>query len=133
MKIRLFIIQIFIVFCIFTGCGEKTYSFQKTVDEIQSIAIVSAKSSLDFTVIKELSQTEQKVFLEKFKTIEFQNYYIGDPMSLSGDAIKITYQNGDYEMICYYWSEYVKNGEVYFVPKNCDEDTFNDLLENFSN
>lgn len=115
----------------FVSCKGKPYSFKKTVDEIESIEIVSAKNSLDFTVVKKLSETEQEDFLEKFQAIEFENYYVGDPMSVSGDAVKITYQNGDYEMICYYWSEFVESGEVYFVKKSCDEQKFNDLLSSF--
>lgn len=52
-------------------------------------------------------------------------------MSVSGNAVKITYQNGEYEIICHYWAEYVKNGEVYFVRKSCDEKDFNELIDNF--
>ena len=52
-------------------------------------------------------------------------------MSVNGNAVKISYHNGDYEMICYYWAEYVKNGEVFFVRKNCDEKEFNALLNGF--
>jgi hypothetical protein len=52
-------------------------------------------------------------------------------MSVHGDAIKITYKNGAYEMICFSWSEYVKNGKIYFVRRNCDEEDFKDLLNSF--
>ena len=52
-------------------------------------------------------------------------------MSVNGNAVKISYQNGDYEMVCYYWAEYVKNGEVYFIRKSCDEKEFNELLNSF--
>lgn len=115
----------------FTGCGATTYSFKESVDEIESIEIVSAENSLEFTVTKTLSETEKNDFLEQFQVMKFDNYYVGDPMSINGNAVKITYQNGDYEMICHYWAEYVKNGEVYFVRKSCDEEDFNKLLNNF--
>ena len=52
-------------------------------------------------------------------------------MSVNGNAVKITYLNGDYEMICYYWAEYVKNGEAYSVRNSCDEKEFNELLNSF--
>lgn len=52
-------------------------------------------------------------------------------MSVSGDAVKITYRNGEYEMISCYWSEFVRDGEVYFIRKSCDEKVFNELLSNF--
>ena len=119
------------VLLIFTGCSQKTYLFKNSVDEIETIEIVSAESSLEFTVIKTLSETEKNDFLEQFQVMKFDSYYLGDPMSISGNAVKITYQNGNYEMICYYWAEYVENGEVYSVRKKCDEDDFNKLLNNF--
>ena len=68
---------------------------------------------------------------QKFQEIEFDNYYFGDPMSVSGDAVKITNRNGEYEMISCYWSEFVRDGEVYFIRKSCDEKVFNELLSNF--
>ena len=131
MKKILFVGLILVVLLLFTGCGEKTYVFKNPVDKIESIEIVSAKSSLEFTVTKTLSETEKNDFIEKFQTIEFYSYFFGDPMSVNGDAVKISYQNGDYEMVCYYWAEYVKNGEVYFIRKSCDEKEFNALLDRF--
>ena len=131
MKKMLSIASFLLVLLIFTGCGEKTYVFKNSVDEIESIEIVSAENSLKFTVTKTLSETEKNDFLEQLLVIKFDSYYVGDPMSINGNAVKITYQNGDYEMICHYWAEYVKNGEVYFVRKSCDEEDFNKLLNNF--
>ena len=131
MKRSLFIASFLLVLLIFTGCSEKTYLFKNSVDEIESIEIVSAENSLNFTVTKTLSEIEKNDFLEQLLAIKFDKYYVGDPMSINGTAVKITYQNGDYEMICHYWAEYVKNGEVYFVRKNCDEEDFNKLLNSF--
>ena len=131
MKKLLSIASFLLVLLIFTGCSEKTYLFKNSIDEIESIEIVSAENSLEFTVIKTLSETEKNDFLEQFQVMKFDSYYVGDPTSINGNAVKITYQNGDYEMICHYWAEYVKNGEVYFVRKSCDEEDFNKLLNNF--
>ncbi|MBE6904628.1 MAG: hypothetical protein E7480_08510 [Ruminococcaceae bacterium] len=115
----------------FTSCSEKTYSLRNPVDEIESIEIVFAENSLEFTVTKTLSEEEREAFFEQFQKIEFENYFLGDPMLVNGNSVKITYQNGDYEMICYRWAEYVKNGEIYFVRKHCDEKTFNELINSF--
>lgn len=131
MKKVLFICWVFLVLLDFTACNEITYEFKYSVDEIESIEIVSAENSLEFTVTKTLSEAEKDDFIEKFQTLRFDSYFAGDPMSVYGNAVKITYQNGDYEMICYYWAEYVKNGEVYSVRKSCDEEDFNMLLNNF--
>lgn len=131
MKKLLFVSLILVILLSLTGCGKKTYEFKNSVDKIESIEIVSAKNSLEYTVIKTLSKTEKIEFIEEFQTIKFSSYFVGDPMSVNGSAVKISYQNGDYEMVCYYWAEYVKNGEVYSVRKSCDKKEFNELLNSF--
>ena len=57
---------------------------------------------------------------------------MGDPPGVHGDAIKINYQSGVYEMINYFSAEYVEDGVVQFLWKRCDEKDFNELLEIFS-
>ncbi len=131
MKRILLVGWILTVLLSFTGCGEKPYEFENPVDEIESIEIVFAENSLEFTVVKTLSETEKNDFIEKFQKIEFDRYIIGDPFSVYGNAVKISYQNGDYEMVCHYWADYVKNGEIHFLWKNCDEKEFNELLNSF--
>jgi hypothetical protein len=126
----LFIILFSLILTTLTGCTENSYPFKEPIDEIKHIEIVSVESSLDFTVIKTLSEEEKNVFIEQFKKIKFQDY-LGDPPEVYGDAIKITYQNGLYEMICSYAAEYVENGVIQFRWKACDEKVFNELIENF--
>ena len=127
----LFILLSLIIVFTFSSCQASAYSFKESVDEIDTIEIVSAENSLEYTVLKTLSETERDNFLKQFKTIKFHRYIAGDPMSVSGNAVKITYRNENYEIICFYWAEYVNNGEVFYVWKNCDEDAFNRLLESF--
>ncbi len=103
-KKLLFIVSFLLILLIFTGCSKKTYLFKNPVDEIKSIEIVSAENSLEFTVTKTLSEAEKNDFLEQFQVMKFDSYYVGDPVSINGNAVKITYQNGDYEMICHYWA-----------------------------
>ena len=52
-------------------------------------------------------------------------------MAVAGNAVKFTYSDGNYEVICDFWAEYVENGEVYSVRKNCNEYEFNELLSFF--
>ncbi len=51
-----------LVLLIFTGCSEKTYAFKNSVDEIESIEIVSAENRIAFTVTKTLSEAEKMRF-----------------------------------------------------------------------
>lgn len=113
-----------------SNCKGKSISFKEPVDEVESIEIVSAESSLEFTVLKTLSEKEEKALLNKLQHIEFHKYF-GDPPKLRGDSIRITYQSGAYEMICFYTAEYVENGEIQFLWERCNEKEFNELIENF--
>ena len=116
----------------FVACGKKPYSFLHPLDEIDRVEIVEAENIDTFTVKKTLSETEKTEFLEQFKKIKFSQYIIGDPMSVHGNAFKITYKNGDYEIICHFWNDYVKNGDQGRGWRNCDEREFNALLDQFS-
>ena len=131
MKKVVFIMLFLFTLLIFNGCSEKTYVLSRSVNEIECVEIVLAENSFEYEVVKTLSEAEKDSFLEQLLTIEFDRYYIGDPMSINGTAIKITYQNGDYEMICHYWAEYVRDGEAYSIRRSCDVDEFNELLNNF--
>lgn len=129
-KMLLFISFSVLIMVSLTSCRAKPYSFKEPIDEIERIEIVSAESSLEFTVIKTLSETEEKDFLEEFQKLNFKRY-LGDPSGVHGDAIKITYRSGLYEMICFFTAEYVENGKIQFLWKSCDEKVFNDLLASF--
>ena len=127
---RLLIILFSLVLVCLTGCVGREYPFKEPIDEIESIEIVWAENSLEFTVIKTLSEEEKKDFLEQFQAIEFYGYF-GDPDNLYGDSIKITYKNGTYEMVCSYTAEYVEDGEIHFLWESCDEEEFNALVNSF--
>ncbi|MDD4699137.1 MAG: hypothetical protein PHV07_02625 [Oscillospiraceae bacterium] len=129
-KLILIIILTFLGLISYTSCCAKPYSFKESVDKIESIEIVSAVTSLEFTVSKTLSEAELEDFLKEFQKIEFYKY-LGDPPKLRGDSIRIIYQSGVYEMISSYTAEYVENGVIQFLWKRCDEKAFNNLLKKF--
>lgn len=113
------------------GCSAKPYSFEEPIDTIEYIKIVTAESSLKFSVLKTLSENEKHDFLEQFQDIPFYTYYLGDPMSVYGTAAMICYSSGNYEMVSYSWSEYVKDGQIYFIRKSCEEEVFHSLLDQY--
>ncbi|MBQ4283929.1 MAG: hypothetical protein IJB96_08395 [Lachnospira sp.] len=129
-KVLMIILMILSVFTV-TGCDSSPFSFRQSVEEVESIEIVSAESSLQFTSIKLLSDEEKKEFLEQLQLIEFVKY-IGDPPKLSGDAIKINYRDGAYEMICAYTVEYVEEGKIQYRWRSCSEKDFVSIFNKFS-
>ena len=54
-KILLSIILFSFVLLSLTSCSGNPYSFRESIDEIETIEIVSAENSLEFTVVKTLS------------------------------------------------------------------------------
>ena len=132
MKSKILCLGLLILILCLYACAESSYLLRKSVDDIEKIEIVSAKTSQDYSVLKTLSDDEKESFLVQFQEVGFRKYIAGDPMSVSGNAIKITYSDGSYEMVCDYWSEYVEDGKIYFNRCNCDEEEFLKLLEDFS-
>lgn len=114
------------------SCIKATYPFIHPTDEIDRIEIVDAEDIYTFTVKKTLSDEEKDEFLKQFQKIKFTRYIIGDPLLVGGECIKITYQSGDYEMVCHFWNEYVQNGQCHYGWYNCDQQKFLDLLNQFS-
>ena len=133
MKKSILIAMFLVILLSCVGCDGEEYVFKQSLSEIQSIEVISAKSSIDFVVLKTLSEDEKEEFITRFRGLEFNSYYFGDPMAVAGNAVKFTYSDGNYEVICDYWAEYVENGEVYSVRKKCNEYEFNELLNYFLN
>ena len=63
----LLIILFSLVLVCLTGCVVREYPFKEPIDEIESIEIVWAENSLEFTVIKTLSEEEKEDFLAHCK------------------------------------------------------------------
>ena len=131
MRKSIFIILLFCLLLSFVSCEKKAYTFQQSVDKIERIDIVLAENSRESIVIKTLSEEQKKEFLDRFKEIEFGRIYFGDPTTVNGTAVKMIYQNGDYEIICHYWSDYVSAETTSFGWRYCDEKLFNDLVNAF--
>ena len=68
------IILFLLILVTLTSCRGDSYSFKEPIDEIESIEIVSAESSLEFTVTKALTETEKEDFFEQFQGIKFYKY-----------------------------------------------------------
>ena len=112
------------------GCQETAYPFLKSVDEIASVEIVWAENSLEYSTQKTLSETEKRQFLDRLGTVKWTEY-LGDPPGVYGNTIKVTYNDGTYEMICFFSAEYVEEGTAQFRWLRCKETQFNELIQHF--
>ena len=116
----------------FDDVKEQKSVEQQKIDEIMKKLNLSNnhQSETKETIEKTLSEIEKEDFFEQFQGIKFSKY-LGDPPGVHGDAIKINYQSGAYEIICYFSAEYVENGVTHFLWKRCNETDFNELLSSF--
>lgn len=119
-----------LVAIIMVGCTEKSYELHQSVDKIVSIEIIVAESRTEYTVKKELSHSEIISFLGEFDRIKFKTYY-GSPTSIFGNAVKITYKDGNYELICARTIEYIEDGYVGHYVNYCDETEFDAFLSKY--
>ena len=127
---------------ILTGCRvREKYKLLHQEDEVSSVEIVTVlfdeEGIADLQVKACISDV--KVFMKDFRSVPCYVYF-GDPIGLkknpSGiDVIRITYQNGDYELIDYNGqSEYTQErGFDYYAGFNVfDEEQFEELIEKYS-
>ncbi len=123
-----------------------SYSFmhgEPDIDTIQ-IEIVNLKTEMGYnvgssydeesvSVIKVIDKDKKEEFLSDFKKIKSYQPIFGSRIdSVSGEAIRITYANGDVELITDYGTATVKNGEIHTQTTTFDSDEFDALLEKYS-
>lgn len=123
------------------GHVREEYKLLHPADEISAVEIVTVlfdeEGIADLQVKACISDV--KVFMKDFRLVPCYVYF-GDPIGLkknpSGiDVIRITYQNGDYELIDYNGqSEYTQErGFDYYAGFNVfDEEQFEELIEKYS-
>ncbi len=119
-----------------TACSTShTYSFMQNTSEIVEIEIGEINNEDTFTATYVLSESEMSTFISDFEKIEFHTYRLGDPSFLNGTTIKITYKNGDYELIAFNWAEQYSadNNSPSWNWNNCDKDDFQKLIDKYTN
>ena len=141
-KRKTVVILILIMTLGLSGCHvREEYKLLHSADEISAVEIVTVlfdeEGIADLQVKACISDV--KVFMKDFRSVPCYVYF-GDPIGLkknpSGiDVIRITYQNGDYELIDYNGqSEYTQErGFDYYAGFNgFDEEQFEELIEKYS-
>ena len=122
------------------------YSFmhgEPDIDTIQ-IEIVNLETEMGYhagfpyneeniSIIKIIDIDKNEEFLSDFKKIKSYQPNFGSRIdSISGEAIRITYANGDVELITRYGTATVKNGEIHTQTTTFDSDAFSELIEKYS-
>ena len=145
MKRITFVICIFALLVSFASCSVK-YHFSQDLSELDQIQIDIVKLETDMgyhagsnynedniSVIKTIDNDKKAAFISDFKKIKCYEPNFGSRIdSIIGKAIRITYKNGDIELITSYGVAIVKGGQIRTETTTFDSDAFDKLLEEYS-
>lgn len=140
MRCKILKICILLSSILLMGCEKKVdYEFLHSLDEVSVIEIVKVNDVYENDELKQEKMSEIENINEFF--MEFQNldcYSIyTDPQGIEGEQeiIKITYENGEYELIdvdgqaTYTHSKKFKNYRGYYY---FEQDQFDELINKYS-
>ena len=136
MKKRSLIVSLIasILFVCFLLATNQSYKFRQEFDQIVKIEILKKDTygydtSTAVEVLKTLDTTEHRAFIDNFMKVE--GFRIGsDPPSGFGTyVIRITYRNGETELISDYNNGYVSADGIVHIDNSCMErEQFYDFL-----
>ena len=93
----------------------------------------SSYNEENISVIKVIGTDKNEAFLSDFKKIKSYQPIFGSRIDcISGVAIRITYANGDIELITDYGTATVENGEIHTQTTTFDSDAFSELIDKYS-
>ena len=145
MKKAFLLVVIGLLSVILVSCST-SYSFMHGEPDIDTIKIeiVNLETDMGYhegvdyseeyiTVIKTIESDKNEEFLSDFKKIKCYQPIVGSRIdSISGKAIRITYANGDIELITDYGTATVQNGEIHNSTTTFDSDEFSKLIDKYS-
>ena len=145
MKKAFLLVVIGLLSVILVSCST-SYSFMHGEPDIDTIKIeiVNLETDMGYhegvdyseeyiTVIKTIESDKNEEFLSDFKKNKCYQPIVGSRIdSISGKAIRITYANGDIELITDYGTATVRNGEIRNSTTTFDSDEFSKLIDKYS-
>lgn len=132
-------VQLLVILCL-AGCGPAQPVFMHDRTEIEKIEIVEAYYDFEINQPVQICLSlvdDNNTFMDALNQVECKFYY-GDPVGVDFKVVgvKITYQNGDYEVFCYQGrAEYFYETDEYSAYEDrgrCfDKQEFGELLQGY--
>ena len=130
-----FICFISVVLFIFLTChfcfGNNAYRFSNPLDEVERVELLYNPNmfspecaDFEFTLMKELEPGEIATFMTEIYQLETKKYGPPPRWGYGWYIVRVTYSNGDVEMLGSYNMEYIRYGErqsgtgIYYFPDN---------------
>ena len=129
------VLALCLAFCslLLWGCAGDTYPYTQELEQVSKIELLQV-TAYDGTISveKELSSEEYADFLAELSEIRFFTYYLSsEGAKTQGYAVRIYYQNGDWDLINGYLCHQEKDGVEFVVNRNCDQDALQKLVEKY--
>lgn len=135
------LVTVMLGIALITGCGkQQEYSLLNDVTEISEVQIVwvGERSEGEYvpsqTVLSVVENTDS--FVDELLSVDSELLYPPASIPLDAKAVKIIYNNGDYELLTYCGQAYYRADEDFYQScAGCeyfDKNQFNALIEKYS-
>lgn len=121
----------------FAGCKAYYWNFEKTIDEIERIEIIYMNDVYtdDYDFICEIQKSDYSEVIEDIEKLEAHRYW-GDKTRPNGKTVRITFSNGDFDLISLFEPHHSYRDTNYWNEKTTgwcfDRDDFNNLIEKWT-
>ena len=144
-------IVIFLLLAIVTNIFTPPYELAQEITDFENtkIEIVYSETSIgtgslgwndyalvgdvDISVIRVLENSEKEAFISDFQKVK--TYYpFGDPVTYiaGGEIIRITYPDGEVELISNFGTANIKNGQIRIQNRSFKDKQFDSLIDRYS-
>lgn len=120
-----------------SGCKIYHWKIEKSVDEIERIEIIYLNSAYkdEYDVIKEIPKAKYSEIINDIESLEAQKYF-GELTQPSNETIRITFANGDFDLISLFEPCHRHKDVDYWNDKNTrlcfKKEQFNRLIEKWT-
>lgn len=134
------LVTVMLGIALITGCSnQKAYELLNDASLISEIQIVwvGERSEGEYipsqTVLSVVENTDS--FVDELLSVDSESLYPPASIPLDAKAVKIIYNNGDYELLTYCGQAYYRADEDFYQSCGCesfDKNQFNALIEKYS-
>ena len=135
MKNKVLLVSLIAVALCYILVANRTYQFRQEFDQITKIEILEKEKPLSggydvpMKVLKTLDTSEHRAFIDDFMRVDGSRVGMDPPTDFGTYLIRITYRNGEIELISDSNNGYISVDGIVYTANYCmDDDAFYDFL-----